>query len=124
MKKVSAEQRLAFIRQDVARLLEELPESILSTPIEGYEDLGVMLSNIAIASDEGDLEPEHWIQTWFEVFRETEEGGTETIAMLDTKKQALDFMFTYSLKYPEDTLFYDEWQSSLDENGEIIVEKR
>ena len=123
MKKVSAEKRLAFIRQDVATLLEQLPESVLRTPIDGYDDLGTVLSNIAIASDEEDQEPLHWLVTWFEVFTDDEEEGTETIATFDTKKQALDFMFDYSTKYPEHTLSYDEWQSNVDESGVTLVKK-
>ena len=116
MKNISAEQRLAFVRQDVARLIEELPESVLKTPIEGFEDLGTILSNIQIASDIEAQEPAHWIVTWYEVFRFGEDG-TETIAIFDTKKQALDFMWERSLKYPETELGYDEWQSNADGSG-------
>jgi hypothetical protein len=50
MKIITAEQRLVFIRQDVARILEQLPEALLETPIEGFENLG--LSDININSDE------------------------------------------------------------------------
>lgn len=115
--KITAEQRLIFIRQDVARILEQLPEALLETPIEGFENLGVVLNNIAIASDETDTEPEHWLVTWFEVFRSDEEEGTETIAQFDTKKQALDFIYDYSMRYPEVELFYDEWRSNADGSG-------
>lgn len=124
MKKVSAEQRLAFVRQDVARLLEELPESVLSTHIEGFEDLGTVLSNIAVASDEEDQEPLRWLVTWFEVFRDDEEEGTETIATFDTKNQALDFMYDYSMKNPDVQLNYDEWQSNTDGSGTTLTIKR
>ena len=115
--KITAEQRLVLIRQDVARLLEQLPETLLQTPIEGFENLGVMLSNIAIASDETDTEPEHWLITWYEVFRIDEEDGTETIANFDTEKQAKDFMYDYSMRYPDIELGYDEWQSNANGSG-------
>jgi hypothetical protein len=114
MNKITAEQRLAFVRQDVARLLEQLPKEVLSSPIEGYEDLGTILSNIAVACDEEDQEPLHWLVTWYEVFRHDEEEGTETIANFDTEKQALDFMYDYSMRYPDIELGYDEWQSNTD----------
>jgi hypothetical protein len=114
MKNLTAKQRLAFVRQDVARLLEQLPEDLLITPIEGFENLGVILSNIEIACDEEDQEPLHWLMTWYEVFRINEEEGTETIASFDTKKQALDFIYDYSMRYPEVELYYDEWQSNAD----------
>jgi hypothetical protein len=123
MANITAEQRLAFIRQDVARVLETLPQNVLSTPIEGFEDLGTILNNIAIASDEEDKEPSHWLVTWFEVYRSDEEEGTETIATFDTKKQALDFMYDYSMRYPEVELDYDEWQSSADGTGRQIYKK-
>lgn len=121
MEKLTAKQRLAFVRQDVARLLEQLPEKVLTTPIEGFENLETILSNIAIACDEEDQEPKHWLFTWFEVFRIDEEGFTETIATFDTEKQATDFMYDYSMRYPEVELGYDEWQSNADGSG---VEKR
>lgn len=115
--KITAEQRLVFIRQDVARILEQLPEALLETPIEGFENLGVVLNNIAIASDETDTEPEHWLVTWFEVYRHDEIEGTETIAQFDTEKQALDFMYDYSIRYPDVELGYDEWQSNANGTG-------
>jgi hypothetical protein len=114
MEKLTAKQRLAFVRQDVARLLEQLPEKVLITPIEGFENLEVILNNIAIACDEEDQEPKHWLMTWYEVFRINEEEGTETIASFDTKKQALDFIYDYSMRYTEVELYYDEWQSNAD----------
>lgn len=119
--KITAEQRLVFIRQDVARILEQLPEALLETSIDGFENLGMVLYNIAIASDETDKEPEHWLVTWFEVYRNDEVEGTETIAQFDTEKQALDFMYDYSMKYPDVELGYDEWQCNADGSG---VEKR
>lgn len=115
--KITAEQRLVFIRQDVARILEQLPEALLETPIEGFENLGVVLNNIAIASDETDTEPEHWLVTWFEVYRNDEIEGTETIAQFDTEKQALDFMYDYSTRYPNVELGYDEWQCNANGTG-------
>ena len=117
MEKVNARQRLAFVRQDVARLLEELPTELLITPIEGFENLGTILSNIAVACDEEDQEPKHWIVTWYEVFLHDDEEGTHTLATFDTEKQAKDFMYDYSMRYPEVELYYDEWQSNTDGSG-------
>jgi len=120
MENITAKQRLAFIRQDIARLIEHLPEALLETPIEGNENLGVVLNNIAIASDETDKEPNHWILTWYEVFR-YEEDGTRSIAQFDTEEQALSFMYEYSMRYSDtDTnieLGYDEWQCNADGSG-------
>jgi hypothetical protein len=120
MENITAKQRLAFIRQDIARLIEQLPEALLETPIEGNENLGVVLNNIAIASDETDKEPNHWILTWYEVFR-YEEDGTRSIAQFDTEEQALSFMYEYSMRYSDtDTnieLGYDEWQCNADGSG-------
>lgn len=117
MKNITTDQRLAFARQDVARLLEELPKDVLKTPIDGFENLEVVLNNIAIACDTEDQEPLHWLSTWYEVYRYDEEGGTETIASFDTKKQALDFMFDYSSRNPDIELNYDVWQSNADGSG-------
>jgi hypothetical protein len=116
MKIITAEQRLVFVRQDVARLLEQLPKEVLSSPIEGFEDLGTVLSNIAIACDEDDREPLHWLITWYEVYRYEEEDA-ETIAQFDTEKQAKDFMYDYAMRYPDTELGYDEWQSNADGSG-------
>lgn len=114
MRNITAEQRLIFVRQDVARLLEQLPEEILSTFVEGFENVKTVLNNIAIACDVEDQEPKHWLVTWYEVYRYDDEEGSETIANFDTEKQALDFMYDYSTKYPEIGLSYDEWQSNAD----------
>ena len=120
MKNITAEQRLAFVRQDVARLIEQLPTKVLLTPIEGFENLVVVLNNIAISCDVEDQEPLHWLRTWYEVYR-IEEDSTQTIAEFDTEKQALDFMYDYSMRYPDVELGHDEWQSNADGSG---VQKR
>lgn len=54
-------------------------------------------------------------ESWYEVYRD-EDYGTETIASFDTKKEAIDFMYDYSMKYPEVKVGYDEWQTSSDKN--------
>ena len=117
MKNITAEQRLVFVRQDVARVLEQLPEAVLKTQVEGFENLGVVLDNIAIASDETDEEPLHWLITWYEVFRIDDIEGTDVLAIFDTEKQAKDFMYDYSMRYPEIELFCDEWKSNADGSG-------
>ena len=60
---------------------------------------------------------------WFEVYRDDEEEVTETIATFDTKKQALDFIYDYSMRYPETELGYDEWES-ITEDGEVQSYKK
>jgi hypothetical protein len=120
MKQVSSERRLSFIKQDVARLLENLTNDVLDLPIDGFENLKTVLNNIAIASDIDDEEPSHWISTWYEVYMFDEEG-TETIAEFDTKKQAIDFMYNYSLKNPDIQLSYDEWESNA--QGEQVFKR-
>lgn len=118
MRTINAESRLAFVRQDVTRLLEELPKDILDTPIEEYSTtLGEVLNGIAIGCDESNQEPVYWIRNWFEVYRTDDYGWKETIAEFDTKKQALDFMWERSLKYPETELGYDEWESNGETKG-------
>jgi hypothetical protein len=46
-----------------------------------------------------------------------DEEGTESIADFDTEKQAIDFMYNYSLKNPDVQLGYDEWRSNADGSG-------
>jgi len=116
MKNITTEQRLRFIKQDVARLLETLTNDVLDLPIDGFENLNTVLNNIAIASDIDDEEPSHWIATWYEVYM-FDEDGTESIANFDTEKQAIDFMYNYSLKNPDVQLGYDEWRSNADGSG-------
>jgi hypothetical protein len=117
-KEISMERRLAFVRQDIARLLEELPKEVLGTQIDEYStNLGEILNGIAIACDESNQEPVYWIRNWFEVFRLDDEGIKETIAEFDTKKQALDFMWERSLNYPETELGYEEWESNGEAKG-------
>jgi len=55
-------------------------------------------------------------ESWYEVYRDDENYGTETIASFDTKKEALDFMWECSIKYPKMKIGYDEWQTSSDIN--------
>jgi hypothetical protein len=55
--------------------------------------------------------------------RYDEEEGTETIAEFDTEKQALHFMWEYSLKHPETELGYDEWASDIDGTNKKIFKQ-
>lgn len=48
-------------------------------------------------------------KVWFEVLISTDEG-TRTIADFDTKKEAIDFVFNYSLKYDASNLSIDAWE--------------
>ena len=59
-------RRLEFIGEDVKRLSDVLSEEILNTPVPNYENVGVVLSNIEIASNLNDNESSNW-KTKFEI---------------------------------------------------------
>jgi len=59
-------RRLEFIGEDVKRLSDVLSEEILNTPVPNYENVGVVLSNIEIASNLNDNESSNW-KTNFEI---------------------------------------------------------
>jgi hypothetical protein len=58
-------RRLTFVQEDVKKILNNLPSSVLQTPLEGTT-LETMLSNIEIASDLNDDEHLFW-KTKFDV---------------------------------------------------------
>ena len=105
------EDRLVFIRQDVARLLSALPQEVLNLPIEGYEDVVTVLNNIAIASDLNDKEPERWTKVWWEAYCNDDEGGTHTVASFDTEAEAIEYTSLHN------ACWYDRWSMF---NGEIF----
>ena len=45
---------------DVKRVLDNLPEEVLEMPVQGYENIRTLLSNIEIASDLTDEESNNW----------------------------------------------------------------
>lgn len=53
-------RRLEFIGEDVKRLSDVLSEDILNIPVPNYENVGVVLSNIEIASNLNDNESSNW----------------------------------------------------------------
>jgi hypothetical protein len=53
-------KRLQFINEDVKRVFDNLPENVLDMPVEGYEDVRTLLSNIEVASDLTDTESNSW----------------------------------------------------------------
>jgi hypothetical protein len=59
-------RRLHFINEDVKRLSDVLTEEILNTPVPNYENIGVVLSNIEIASNLNDDESSNW-KTKFQI---------------------------------------------------------
>ena len=59
-------KRLEFISEDVKRLSDVLSEEVLNTPVPNYENVGVVLSNIEIASNMEDEESSNW-KTQFEI---------------------------------------------------------
>jgi hypothetical protein len=58
-------RRLTFVQEDVKKILNNLPSSVLQTPLEGTT-LETLLSNIEIASDLNDDEHLFW-KTKFDV---------------------------------------------------------
>ncbi len=99
MSKLTAEQRLAFVRHDVAVLLEQLPNEILKAPIDGWENVGTMLTNIEVACDLDSDEADQWTRTWWEVWRTDERP--RVLAEFDTEQQAKYFVFGYADTNPE-----------------------
>jgi len=61
-KKKEYQQRLKFINEDVKRLIESLPNDVLSMSVYGeHENVNTLLSNIEIASDLKDDESLGWV---------------------------------------------------------------
>ena len=61
-KKKEYQQRLKFINEDVKRLIESLPNDVLSITVYGnYENVNTLLSNIEIASNMEDDESLGWV---------------------------------------------------------------
>jgi hypothetical protein len=62
-KKKEYQQRLKFINEDVKRLIESLPNDVLTMSVyDGkYENVNTILSNIEIASDLKDDESLGWV---------------------------------------------------------------
>jgi hypothetical protein len=61
-KKKEYQQRLKFINEDVKRLIESLPNDVLSMSVYGeYENVNTLLSNIEIASNLKDDESLGWV---------------------------------------------------------------
>jgi len=59
-KEQNYKRRLGYIQQDVKLVLKNSPEKYLKTPVEGYESIETLLSNIEIASDINDNESDNW----------------------------------------------------------------
>jgi len=53
-------RRLEFINEDVKILYGSLTEEVINTPVPNYESVGVLLSNIEIASNLNDDESLGW----------------------------------------------------------------
>jgi hypothetical protein len=58
-------RRLTFVQEDIKKILNNLPSSVLQTPLEGTT-LETLLSNIEIASDLNDEEHLFW-KTKFQI---------------------------------------------------------
>lgn len=65
-KEKDIKRRLNFIREDVKRLSDVLPEEVINLPVPNYENVGVLLSNIEIASNLNDNESLNW-KTKFDI---------------------------------------------------------
>jgi hypothetical protein len=59
-------RRLKYISEDIKRISDNSSESFLSTPIDGYENIGTLISNIEIASNLKDKECLDW-KTKFDI---------------------------------------------------------
>ena len=54
------EERLGYVQEDVKRVLNNAPNEFLDLPVDGWENIGTILSNIEIASDLTDDESKGW----------------------------------------------------------------
>lgn len=59
-------RRLKYISEDIKRIIENSPDSLLTSPVNGYENIGTLISNIEIASNLKDKECLGW-KTDFEI---------------------------------------------------------
>lgn len=59
-------RRLKYISEDIKRIIENSPDSLLTSPVNGYENIGTLISNIEIASNLKDKECLDW-KTNFEI---------------------------------------------------------
>jgi len=66
MGQIEYKRRLEFISEDVKRLYKSLNDEVLNIPVPNYEDVGVVLSNIEIASNLNDNECLGW-KTKFDI---------------------------------------------------------
>lgn len=105
MKKLTDKVRLDYIRRDIQKLLEELPEYV----INNYPSL----DSISIACDKDNEEPKYWSIVHYEVSKYDVAENAQSVSEFDTKKQAIDFMVKYSIKYPEVLLEYKEYITDL-----------
>ena len=53
-------RRLQFINEDINRVFKYAPKELLDFKVEGWEDIGTLLSNIEIASDLTDNASDDW----------------------------------------------------------------
>jgi hypothetical protein len=72
-------RRLKFIQDDVARVFKNAPEELLDTEVKGWETIGTILDNIAIASDITDNESDDWRDAMGGKFDKYETGGSTDI---------------------------------------------
>jgi len=59
-------RRLKYISEDIKRISVNSSESFLTTPVDGYENIGTLISNIEIASNLKDKECLDW-KTKFDI---------------------------------------------------------
>ena len=53
-------RRLKYISEDIKRIIENSPDSLLTSSVNGYENIGTLISNIEIASNLKDKECLDW----------------------------------------------------------------
>ena len=96
-------RRLKYISEDIKRISDNSSESFLSTPIDGYENIGTLISNIEIASNLKDKECLDW-KTKFDIPTHDPQTGelNPYYEELTGKKNPLDSYRDKMIKKVED----------------------
>ena len=102
-------QRLLFIIEDANRLLNHIESGkAMDEPTAFADSAWTHLSNIQIAADPEDAEPDTWkADCVYEVGIDSGEYGTITIASFTTLADAESFATKYSTKFPSQQVFID-----------------
>jgi hypothetical protein len=96
-------RRLKYISEDIKRISDNSSESFLTTPVDGYENIGTLISNIEIASNLKDKECLDW-KTKFDIPTHDPQTGelNPYYEELTGKKNPLDSYRDKMIKKVED----------------------